>query len=281
MADKTINICDWSKGSSVIGAGWQILGEEGFLCMDSTAKITAPTAELPELKVDIPVFTMGSRTPADHVKAMIGTNDSFSVKNGFSVSADILVQIHNTEKNPYGADPDDPRLGAGAIAIIDYNSGTIVNFEISNRKVITLREVFDVRTSIAGRALSMCDPHLLENFKIEPGSWHRYMIQYSLGKDTPNIMKPDKVGWFIDNHLVREVDWLPSAGPPPTPVVKPSRFKVNLAIFTLLDDLSDGMGGIIKGYDPEYKNTTFGQGATVRWRNIEIKEFIPMEMTKK
>jgi len=280
MADKIFNICDWSKGSSVIGAGWHILGEEGFLCMDPAAKIMAPTEQLPELKIDIPVFTMGCKTPADHVKAMIGTNDSFSVKNGFSVSADISVQTHGTEKNPYGADPDDPRLAAGAIAIIDSNSGTIVNFEISNRRVITLREVFDVRTSIAGRTMSMCDPHLLENFKIEPGSWHRYEIQYRLGKDNPDDPNPDKVKWLIDNKLIRKVDWLPSAGPPPVPVVKPSRFTINLAIFTLLDDLSDGMGGMIKGYDPEYKNTTFGQGATARWRNIEIKEFIPEEVSQ-
>ena len=271
MKDKMFDVFNWSNGSPVIDAGWKILGEEGFLGMDPTAEITAPTAELPELKIDIPRFTLGCKTPADHVKAVIATENIFPVKNGFSVSVDISTRIHGTEKNPYGADPDDPRLASGAIAIIDDSSGIVVNFEISNRKIITLREVFDTQAIIAERSMSMCDPYLLKNKEIKPGSWHRYEIKYYPARSDLKKQKEDKVQWLIDDDLAREVDWLPTAGPPPAPIVKPSRFTVNLAIFTLLDELSDGKGGVIKGYDPEYKNTTFGQGATVIWRNVRVK----------
>lgn len=270
MKYEKVDTFNWSNGSPVLGAGWKILKEKNFQGIDPTAKIITPTKELPELKVDIPKFTLNYNTPADHVKALITTEDTFQVANGFLVSAEISTQIHCTEINPYGADPDDPRLASGAIAIIDDSSGIVVNFEISNRRIITLREVYNVHTSKSERAMSMCDPHLLENFTIEPGSWHRYEISYYPAENDLKNQKPDKVKWFIDGDLVREVDWLPAAGPPPAPVVKPSRFTVNLAIFTLLDELSDGKGGVIRGYDPEYKNTTFGQGATVSWRNVKV-----------
>ena len=46
-----------------------------------------------------------------------------------------------------------------------------------------------------------------------------------------------------------------------------------MAIFTLLDDLPDGRGGTLDGLDPDYENTTFGQGVTARWRNVEVLEF--------
>ena len=53
-------------------------------------------------------------------------------------------------------------------------------------------------------------------------------------------------------------------------MIKSAGFTVGMAIFTLLDDLPDGRGGTISGLDPNYENTTFGQGATVTWKNLEV-----------
>lgn len=271
MDGKKIDVCDWSKGTPLIGDGWLILGDDNYRAMDPAARITPPTADLQELEIDIPKFTLGFKNPADHVKALITTEESFSVENGFSVAVDISAKIHGTENNPFGADPDDPKLGCGSISIIDAAAGIVINFEVSNRRVITLREMFDADSAEAIKPFLMCDPHLLDDVKIEPGSWHRYEIQYHRAKDS-QALSPDTIKWLIDGDLVRQVDWLPQAAAAPERVAKPSQFTVNLAMFTLLDDLPDGQGGMIRGYDPEYANTTFGQGATVKWKNLEIRD---------
>jgi hypothetical protein len=263
-----VDISDWSKGTPLIGAGWHILEDGDYRAMDGAARITTPTTRLQQLTIDIPEFTLAYPNTADHVKALMTTEEHFPIGAGFSVAVDLSARIHGTELNPFGADPDDPKLGCGSISIIDFSAGIVINFEVSNRRVITLREIFDPSAPTTVKPFLMCDPYLLEGFDIEPGSWHRYEIQY-LAKEHPSTPVPDKVRWLIDGGLVREVDWLPAPGP--DRVVKPSRFTVNMAIFTLLDDLPDGRGGVIGGYDPEYAHTTFGQGATVRWRNLETR----------
>lgn len=265
------NFYDWSAGSPVIGAGWSIMGESDFVAMDPAAKITAPTADLPEFKIDIPRFTISANNPGDHVKAIVTTDERFSTGSGFSVAVDIAVKVHGTDANPFGADPDDPRLGSGAIALIDDSTGVVVNFEVSNRRIVALRELFVVNApgGDSGAIKPMADPVLLD-FTIEPGSWHRYEIRYYPGEDRLLTPGPDHVEWFVDNELVREVSWVATIDPPTAPVIKPVRFKVNMAIFTLLDNLPDGRGGILPGLDPEYKQTIFGQGITVRWRNLEV-----------
>ena len=61
----------------------------------------------------------------------------------------MAVQTHYTESNPFGADPDGPRLASGSIALRDDTTGMVINFEVSNRRVLALRELFVVDT--AGR----------------------------------------------------------------------------------------------------------------------------------
>ena len=83
---------------------------------------------------------------------------------------------------------------------------------------------------------------------------------------------PDHAEWLVDGEVVHEVTEVATVDPPAAPIIKPARFKVNLAIFTLLDDLPDGRGGTLPGLDPEYEQTTFGQGVTARWRNLEVQD---------
>lgn len=265
------DFCDWSAGSSVIGAGWHIMGEGNFVAMDPAAKITAPTPELPEFKIDIPRFTLTCNNPADHVKAVVTTDRRFPIGVGLSVAVDMAVHVHGTDANPFGVDPDDPRLGSGAIALIDDSTGVVVNFEVSNRRIFALRELFVVKApgGDSGAVKPLCDPVLL-GLKIEPGSWHRYEIRYHPGEDGLLTPGPDRLEWLVDDKLMREVSWVATVDPPAAPVIKPIRFKVNMAIFTLLDNLPDGRGGVVPGLDPEYKQTLFSQGVTARWRNMEV-----------
>ena len=67
-------------------------------------------SKLPQ--INIPKFTMGFKSPLDHAKALVYTDLVFPTHRGFSVSVDMAARIHNTESNPFGVDPDDPRLAS-------------------------------------------------------------------------------------------------------------------------------------------------------------------------
>ncbi len=263
---------DWSAGSPVIGAGWHILQAGDFTALDPAATITPPTSEVPEFEIDIPRFTLGFDNPLDHVKAIVTADNRFATGEGLSVSVEMAVNVHGTDGNPFGADPDDPRLACAAIALIDDSTGMVINFEISNRRVMALRELFAVNAPGGSDAVvPMADP-VMTDLKIEPGSWHCYEIIYDPGSDAVLTPGPDRVEWYVDGELVHEVEWVATVDSPSAPIIKPARFTVNMAIFTLLDDLPDGRGGILPGLDPDYKQTTFGQGVTARWRNLRVSQ---------
>ena len=265
---------DWSAGSSVIGQGWYVPEFEEFVAMDPTANVIAPTANNPELRIEIPSFTVGFDNPLDHVKAMVSSERRYPTGRGLSVAADIAVEVNGTDSNPFGANPNDPRLASGSIGMIDDSTGVVINFEISNRRVLALRELFVVATPAGdtGAIRPMADPTLLD-LEIDPGSWHRYEIRYSPGEDSWLSPGPDSVQWLVDNNLLHEVNWVATVDPPAAPVIKPARFRVNLSIFTLVDDLPDGRGGTLDGLDSGYEHTIFGQGVTSRWRNVQVLEF--------
>ena len=261
---------DWSKGSNVIGSGWKVEEIAGHEMLDPAAEIKTPTPDNQEFQIDIPKFTMGFQSPLDHAKAMVYTDLVFPTHRGFSASVDMAVRTHNTESNPFGADPDDPRLANGSIALRDDATGMVINFEVSNRRVLALRELLVVDTPGGNASVKpMAELHLTD-VEIEPGSWHHYEIRYNRGVDAFMKPGPDLCEWFVDNELVHSIEWVATVDPPAAPVIKSAGFTVGMAIFTLLDDLPDGRGGTISGLDPNYENTTFGQGATVTWKNLEV-----------
>lgn len=261
---------DWSKGSKVIGSGWKIEEVAGHKMLDPAANIRIPTPGTEEFQIDIPKFTMGFKNSLDHAKALVYSDLVFPTHRGFSVSVDMAVKIHNTESNPFGTNPDDPRLASGSIALRDDMTGMVINFEVSNRRILALRELFVVDAPGGNASVQpMSEPHLTD-LRIDPGSWHRYEIRYSKGTDTFMKPGPDVCEWFVDDALVHRVEWVATTDPPAAPVIKSGGFTVGMAIFTLLDDLPDGRGGIIPGLDPNYENTIFGQGATATWKNLEV-----------
>ena len=261
---------DWSTGSPLIGRGWSIPKVNGHEMLDPTATVTPPTSETPELKIEIPTFTLKFDNPLDHVKAMLVSDRRYPTGEGLSVSVDLCVEVNGTEANPFGADPDNPKLGSGAIALIDNTTGVVLNFEVSNRRILALREHFKVKSPTGkDSTLPMIDP-LLTDMTIEPGSWHRYEIRYQPGEDGWLEAAPDYAQWLVDGRIVREVNWVATIDQPSAPIVLPARFRVIMAIFTLLDDLPDGRGGVVPGLDSQYRHSLFGQGVTARWRNLKV-----------
>ena len=262
---------DWREGSAVVGAGWSVLKAGDWTALDPAAKITPPTPETPEFGISIPKFTISAKDPSDHVKALVVADQRYPTGGGLSVAVDIAVEVHGTENNPFNADADDPRLGSGSISMIDDSTGIVLNFEISNRRVMALRELFVVTApgGDSGGVLPMAEPFLTD-LEIEPGSWHRYEIRYYPGEDAAMTPGADRAEWYVDGCQVHAVNWVATVDAPAAPVIKPARFSVNMAIFTLLDDLPDGRGGKIAGLDPNYEQSIFGQGVTARWRNLEV-----------
>lgn len=260
---------DWRMGSRVLGQGWSVVEVNDFKALDLHAEVTAPTEKLPEFKVHIPSFSLARKDPLDHAKFMALSDRQFAAGEGLSVSVEMAVDVHGTDDNPYGAEPDDPRLGSAAILLLDDTSGILFNFEIGNRRIMALRERFDA-TAPGGKreSVAFADPHLID-LNIEPGSWHRYEIRYHPGSDGLLDPGPDRIEWLVDGRKVRDIEWTVALDPTLAPVIKPSRFRIGMGIFTLLDNLPDGRGGIIPGLDPEYRKTVWGQGVTARWRKVQ------------
>ncbi len=262
---------DWRMGSTVIGQGWSVVEVHDFKALDPNAHLTAPTEDLPELKVHIPRFSLARKDPLDHAKFMVLSDRQFAAGEGFSVSVEMAVEVQGTHNNPFGVSPDDPRLGSAAILLLDDTSGVLLNFEVGSRRVMALRERFGVNAPGGdGGPLAFADPQAID-LAIEPGSWHRYEIHYQPGEDCLLNPAPDRVEWYIDGRKVHEIAWAATLDPPAAPVMKPSRFRIGMGIFTLLDNLPDGRGGVIPGLDPNYEQTIWGQGVTARWRKIQYR----------
>jgi len=266
---------DWSAGSPVIGAGWNLMRAGDFTALDPAAQVTPPSEQLPELKIDIPRFTLGSKDPLDHPKAMLLSDRTIPTGDGFRVSVEMAVEVHGTEENPFAADPDDPRLGSAALLVLDNGTGLVMNFEVSNRRIMALRERFPISAPNPENSVQPLTDLKLTDGNIQPGSWHRYELRYLPGEDQLLCPGPDRAAWLVDGKVVNQVDWVTTLEPPHAPVVKPIRFQIGLGIFTLLDNLPDGRGGTIPGLDPDYEQTLFGQGVTARWRDLQVETGCP------
>ena len=74
-----------------------------------------------------------SRSPGDghdNVKALIYSTAEFGPgeRGIFSVAAAMRVNTFGTERNPYGVDPGDVRLGCGAFNTIDLKTWMVFDF---------------------------------------------------------------------------------------------------------------------------------------------------------
>ena len=85
---------------------------------DPATIVRAPGAPDNTLTLDLNPFT---RSHYNHVKALATTNRLIDLtkSKGFAVRVEIAVETFNTERNPWGAEPGDPRVAAGALVLID------------------------------------------------------------------------------------------------------------------------------------------------------------------
>jgi Family of unknown function (DUF6081) len=221
-----------------------------------------------KLSIEARRLTLTRRDAHDNVKALIYSTAAFTPgeRGLLAFEADMRVETFGTERNPFGVDPGDVRLGCGAFNTIDPKTFMVFDFFVSNSRIVPLYERLPF-------AQSEHDPYpaFTELIPIEvptsPGQWHRYAISY----DRAN----DRVEWRVDGAVVAERR--PVGAPPGAlrPIVKIDSLKVGGGLFTLFGDLLNERarsadGRKIPGLDPLYQRTLFGQGAKVEFKPFEI-----------
>jgi Family of unknown function (DUF6081) len=220
------------------------------------------------LAIEARRLTLTRRDPHDNVKALIYSTAEFSPgeRGLLTLEADMRVETFGTERNPFGVDAGDVRLGCGALNTIDLKTFMVFDFFVSNSRIVALYE----RLPFAQRKDNPY-PAFTELIPIDiptaQGQWHRYAIAY----DRAN----DRVEWRVDGAVVAERG---AVGAPPGergPIVKVDSMKIGGGLFTLFGDLLNdrarsGDREKVPGLDPLYQRTLFGQGAKVEFKPFKL-----------
>jgi Family of unknown function (DUF6081) len=220
------------------------------------------------LAIEARRFTLTRRDAHDNVKALTYSTADFSpAERGLlTVETDMRVETFGTARNPYGADPDDVRLGCGAVNTIDPKTFMVFDFFVSGNCIVPLYERLPF-----GQSKEDPYPAFTELIPIDlptsQGQWHRYAISY----DRAN----DRVEWHVDGAVVAKRE---AVGAPPGqrgPIVKIDNLKVGGGLFTLLGDLNNdraraGDREKIRGLDPPYERCLFGQGVRAEFKSFKI-----------
>jgi Family of unknown function (DUF6081) len=235
---------------------------------DPATVVTCTGAPERTLIVEARRFTLGRRDGHDNVKALVYSTAEFAPgKDGIiSVATDMRVTTFGTDRNPYGAEPGDVRLGCGALNTIDLKTWMVFDFFVSGSRIVPLYERLPF-----GVSKDNPYPAFTELIPIEvptqPGQWHHYAIRYDRSRD--------RVAWLVDDKIVAERE---RVGAPPGetgPIVKVDSIKIGGGLFTLFGDLKNdrqtaGDRAGIPGLDPAYERTLFGQGARVEFKPFKV-----------
>jgi hypothetical protein len=218
------------------------------------------------LTLEAKPFTLTCRNAHDNVKALIYSTAEVSPgeRGLLTVETEMRVTTFASERNPFGAEAGDVRLGCGAFNTIDTRTFMVFDFFVSNTQIVPLYERLPFAQSNENPY-----PAFTELIPIKtataPGQWHRYAITYDRAHD--------RAEWRVDGEVVAERT---SIGAPPGakgPIVKIDGLKIGGGLFTMFGELYNerdrsGDGGKIPGLDPLYQRCLFGQGV-----NVEFKPF--------
>lgn len=216
------------------------------------------------LTLHLPRFT---QSHPNHVKALMLSTTAFDIERSrsFRVRVEMAVRTFGTEANPFGLDPGDPRLAAGALVTIDPETGMVFDFFVSNDRITPLYERLPSARHSLGAYPAFST--LAEPQPTQPGEWHRYEIRYD--------GVADRVEWWLDGRRVAEQERVGAPAGSQASVVKWRRLRFGGGLFTLLDDLADDRETAddrarIRGFIPSNWEDRFGQGGEVSFRRFEI-----------
>jgi Family of unknown function (DUF6081) len=232
---------------------------------DPAAAVQCPGAPANTLTLALRRFT---QSHPNHVKALMLSTETYDIERSgrFTARVEMAVRTYDTEGNPYGLDPGDPRLAAGAFVTIDPATGMVFDFFVSNDRIAPLYERLPVARATLGpypaySILAAPEPS-------RPDAWHRYEIRY----DGAN----DSVAWLIDGRRVHARSRVGAPVGRNAPIVKLRRLRFGGGLFTLLDDLCNDQERAddhprIPGFIASNWDDRFGQGGVVSFRNFEIE----------
>lgn len=213
-------------------------------------------------------FTLTRGDGHDNIKALIYSTADFGPgeRGIFTVAAAMRVNTFGTEHNPHDVDPGDVRLACGAFNTIDLKTWMVFDFFVSGSRIVALYErlPFSAGKDNPYPAFTELIPTAVPTTH---GQWHDYAIRY----DRPH----DRVQWIVDGKIVAERD---AVGAPPGeqgPIVKIDGMKIGGGLFTMYGDLCNDRRQTrdcpgIRGLDPRYERTLFGQGARVEFKPFKI-----------
>jgi Family of unknown function (DUF6081) len=217
------------------------------------------------LTLTLPAYTASHE---NHIKAMATTERLFDLtaKEGFSVRAEIAVEIYGVQDNPFRLDPGDPRLSAGALVAIDPTTGMVFDFFISNDRITPLYERLPMARSKLGPYPAYS--RLLDPAPTRRGAWRAYETRYDRRRDV--------VEWRVDGEVVARRERAGAPVDSSGPAVKWNSLRVGVGLFTLLDDLCDDCESAddrprIPGFVPSNHHDLFGQGGRISVRNLVIE----------
>jgi Family of unknown function (DUF6081) len=109
---------------------------------DPAAVVTCGGGSDGTLALEARRFTLTRRDGHDNVKALIYSTAEFGPgeRGIFSVAAAMRVNTFGTERDPYGVDPGDVRLGCGAFNTIDLKTWMVFDFFVSGSRIVPLYE---------------------------------------------------------------------------------------------------------------------------------------------
>jgi hypothetical protein len=243
----------------------------------------------------------------DHIKWLAYMNHtSTSGLSGFDAAAGqelsfeaiISGQTFGTAAHPFGGvvtlDPDDPRLAAVAMSVVDFESSIEFDFLLTNSRIYALYARSPLgRSSPEGANYYAAFTYVIPLAERELSDWHRLEIAYdnSAGTmrwiiDNREVFRVNTIGRRIDRHYLmfdhggNEAD------------VSPNQLTAGMGMFTLLDGFLPSRIGLARlsnlpffYFDPEagapnlqtFLDTTsadssrlFGQGAELRVRRYTV-----------
>jgi len=230
------------------------------------ATVECPGGPSGTLTIQASPFTISC--PPHHVKVLMLSTTSFAPpdRGWIRFEVEMATVISETERNPFGADPGDPRLAAAAFNVIDPSTAMVFDFFVSNTRIAAVYERLPYAQTTenpypAFTVLTATD------VPTSRGQWHKYAVAYDRAHND--------VEWWVDDRKVVERRYVGAPSHRSGPIVKPETLRMGGGLFTLVDDLNNdlqraGDNPKTRGLDSTSAHELFGQGGQVQFRRFGV-----------
>ena len=263
---------------------WNLLEDGGFCADDGRVSVSGGGLRVapPTLNASTgePAFTKAEVGHLSHLKWMATSTQTFAAGGTMRFTFRAGVRCFGVNNHPYGSsviDPDaDIRLAAGTLNVLDFASGVVFDFWISNTAIYPFYE----RLKFPG------DPRSYHTFASvgspvarQPDDMHDFVITFDSAAGTAT--------WEVNGLVVGKVTQIGPPDPVWTMVINhggtgesttPHWFNLGLGLMTLLDaSLPPSEAGLIDvgtvhvpGKEFRGGPHLFGQGVELRVEHVSV-----------